>query len=187
MNLKCGLVALPLVLGACFSAQEASVDRESDEAAIRSLLSANFAASTAGDSAGVQDPFMPDGDGWIAGLPRVTGRDERLDAEEEFGGLPGFQSFDGRVESIRFISRDAAIVEIAATTVLDTGRFEEETTVVVARTQDDWKIAAWRVMTFDPVLLRCSENSDAEVNNKSNTRRSLASVPPGPRSRFVRR
>jgi len=155
-----GVVAFlvfPLCLSGCNEArdiaQDAPVDRASDEAAIRSLLAANFAASTARDPARVQDTFMPDGDGWIAGLSRVSTREERISAEEEFGSLPGFQSFDGTIESIRFISRDAAIVEISATTTLDTGRFDEETTVVVARTQMGWKIAAWRVMTFDETLL----------------------------------
>ncbi len=67
--------------------------------------------------------------------------------------MPGFQSYVGRIDNIRFISRDAAIVEVLGTTTLDTGSFVEETTIVVARTLDGWKIAAWRVMTFDETLL----------------------------------
>ncbi len=154
-----GLVAclvFPLCLSGCNGrdiAQGTPADRASDEAEIRSLLAANFAAGTALDPAGVQDTYMPDGDAWIAGLSRVSTGEELLSAEEEFESLPGFQSFDGTIESIRFISRDAAIVEISAMTTLDTGQFDEETTIVVARTQMGWKIAAWRVMTFDETLL----------------------------------
>ena len=67
--------------------------------------------------------------------------------------MPGFQGYDARIENIRFISRDAAIVELLGTTTLDTGSFDEETTIVVTRLQEGWKIAAWRVMTFDETLL----------------------------------
>ncbi len=74
-------------------------------------------------------------------------------AEEEFQGTPGFQSWDATVESIRFISPHAAIVEVSGITTLDTGSFDEETTIVVARSEDGWKIAAWRVMMFDETLL----------------------------------
>jgi hypothetical protein len=96
---------------------------------------------------------MADGDAWIAGLSRVSTPDAIRSLEEDFGGMPGFQSYVGRIDNIRFISRDAAIVEILGTTSLDTGSFVEETTIVVARTLDGWKIAAWRVMTFDETLL----------------------------------
>ena len=48
---------------------------------------------------------------------------------------------------------DSAIVEITGTTTLDTGSFDEDTTIVVARRDDNWRIAAWRVMTFDETLL----------------------------------
>jgi len=134
-------------------ALEDSLDRPSDEAAIHALLAANAASANAGDPAGVQATFMSDGDGWIAGMPRISTREGLLEAEAEFENLPGFQSWDLTSESIRFVSQDVAIVEISATTTLDTGQFDEETTIVVARTQMGWKIAAWRVMTFDEILL----------------------------------
>ena len=146
-----------LILSGCNetwdTAQEASLDRKADEAAIHALLTANWAASTARNAAGVAETFMADGDAWIAGLSRVSTRDAIRSLEEDFGGMPGFQGYDGRIENIRFISRDAAIVEILGTTTLDTGSFDEETTIVVARTQVGWEIAAWRVMTFDETLL----------------------------------
>ncbi len=133
--------------------QDASADRKADEAAIHALLTANFAASTTRNTAGVAETYMADGDAQIAGLPRVSTHDAIRSLEEDFGSMPGFQSYDGRIENIRFISRDAAIVEILGTTTLDTGSFGEETTIVVARALDGWKIAAWRVMTFDETLL----------------------------------
>ena len=146
-----------LILSGCIEGRDASralaVDRAIDEAEIRSLVAANIAAGNARDPVAVKDTYMPDGDAWIAGLSRVSTREGLVDAEEEFQGLPGFQSFDGTIDSIRFISRDAAIVEMSATTILDTGEFDEETTIVAARTEMGWKIAAWRVMTFDETLL----------------------------------
>ena len=150
-------LSIVLFLGGCHGSPEMArkdlPDRQADEAAIRTVLAANFAAATARDAAGVAATFMPGGDGWIAGLPRAAGQERIRDLEEDFGGLPGFQGYDGTIEGIRFISRDAAIVEVAGVTTLDTGSFDEETTIVVARTEGDWKIAAWRVMTFDETLL----------------------------------
>ena len=146
-----------LILSGCNetgdTAQDTSPDRKADEAAIHALLTANFAASTTRNAAGVAETYMADGDAQIAGLPRVSTHDAIRSLEEDFGSMPGFQSYDGRIENIRFISRDAAIVEILGTTTLDTGSFDEETTIVVARALDGWKIAAWRVMTFDETLL----------------------------------
>ncbi len=146
-------LSLSSCIETCDTAQDASIDRTADESAIRLLLAANFAAGTARDVASVAATYMADGDAWIAGLARVSTHDGIRSLEEDFGGMPGFQSYDGAIESIRFISRDAAIVEISGTTTLDTGRFDEETAIVVARTQVGWKIAAWRVMTFDETLL----------------------------------
>lgn len=133
---------------------ERAIDREADEEAIRSLLRANWAAGTAKNPSAVAATYTIDGDAWIAGLTRVSTQDSIREAEEEYGGLPGFQSYDGTIETIRFISRDAAIVEFTGITTLDSGKFNEETTVVAARSEDGWKIAAWRVMNFDETLLK---------------------------------
>jgi len=139
-------------------AQDSALDREGDQADIRALVAANIAASSALDPAAVQDTYTPDGDAWIAGLSRVSTRAGVIDAEAEYQALPGFQRFEGSVDSVRFISRDAAIVEMSATTVLDSGEFDEETTLVVARTDLGWKIAAWRVMTVHPAILALLKN-----------------------------
>lgn len=133
--------------------QNIAVDRAKDEAAIRAVVAANISAGNARDPVSVQDTYTPYGDAWIAGLARLTTREERIDAEAEYQALPGFQGFDGEINSIRFISRDAAIAEMSATTTLDTGEYDEETTLVLARTDVGWKIAAWRVMTVDPKIL----------------------------------
>ncbi len=151
------VLSVALALTSCSeprdTADRGAIDRTADEAAIRSLLAANFAASSAHDEEGVAATYLPDGDAWIAGLSRVSGFDEMVRAEEEFGGMPGFQSYDGTIDSMRFISTDSAIVEVTGTTTLDSGSFDEETTIVVARRDDNWRIAAWRVMTFDETLL----------------------------------
>ena len=114
-----------LILGGCNetgdTARDTSPDRKADESAIHALLTANFAASTTRNAAGVAETYMADGDAQIAGLPRVSTHDAIRSLEEDFGSMPGFQSYDGRIENIRFISRDAAIVEILGTTTLDTG------------------------------------------------------------------
>lgn len=141
------------VLSGCGSPTTSALpDRNADKAAIRSLLAENEAATNAGDVAGVAATYTAEGDVWIAGLSRRSTPKAVRENEEEFQGMPGFKSWDGTVESIRFISPDAAIVEVSAVTRLDSGEFEEQTTVVVART-DGWKIAAARVMNFDETLL----------------------------------
>ncbi len=151
-----GLI-VALVLTSCSepgdTADSGAIDRRADEEAIRSLLAANWAASNAHDAEGVAATYLPDGDAWIAGLPRISGPDEIRRAEEAFVGMPGFQSYDGTIESIRFISPDSAIVEVSATTTLDTDSFDEEVTIVVVRRDENWRIAAYRVMTFDETLL----------------------------------
>ena len=152
-----GSLVAALVLTSCSEpgspAGDREIDRASDEAAIRALLEANWTASSAQDAEGVQATYLPDGDAWIAGLSRTSGADDLRRAEEEFGGMPGFQSYDGTIDSVRFVSPDAAIVEVSGTTTLDSGSFDEEVTIVVARRDDNWGIAAWRVMTFDETLL----------------------------------
>ncbi len=50
----------------------------SDDSEIRSLLTKNFAASTARDTASVAATFMPDGDGWKIAAWRAMTFDETL-------------------------------------------------------------------------------------------------------------
>lgn len=151
-----GLIVL-LALSSCSeprdTADRGAIDRTVDEAAIRSLLAANWAASSAHDAEGVAATYLPDGDAWIAGLPRGSGADEIRRLEEDFGGMPGFQSYDGTIDSIRFISVDSAIVEVTGTTTLDRAVSTRRPPSSWRGGTDIWRIAAWRVMTFDETLL----------------------------------
>lgn len=130
-------------------------DRSADEAAIRALIKESAAASSALDALAVAATYAPDGDAWIAGLGTAPTRnqDSITEMERSFTSMQGFQRWDVKIESIRFISRDAAIVEVTGTTVMDSGSFDEKTTIVVARTDGEWKIQAWRVMDFSDDLL----------------------------------
>ena len=51
-------------------------------------------------------------------------------------------------------------METTANTILDTASFEEKVTIVVARSNNKWRIAAWRVMVFDENLLDLWINGD---------------------------
>ena len=129
-----------------------TVDRSADEEEIRQVVEANFAAGNAQDAAGVAETFWPGANAWITGVGMLG---ENVEEEEQnFYNLPGFQGWNGTIDSIRFISADAAIVEVTGVTTLDTRRFEEKTTIVTARNTGTWKLAAWRVMEFDGSLAK---------------------------------
>jgi len=151
---------LALVLLGCWPSGDRdhrlAIDRQADEVAIRDLLVASAAASTARDPAGVAATYTDDGDAWIAGLGSepTVGREAIEESERAFTSMPGFRRWDVRVDRVRFISRDAAIAEVTGTTVMDGGEHPEKTTIVVARSPEGWRIAAWRVMEFDPSLLQ---------------------------------
>ena len=147
------LIVASLLSGCSDVGETDTLDRVADEREIRSLVMENAAASNAGNPAGVAATYTPDGDAWIAGLSRFSTHEGLRDMEGDWIAMPGYQRWEGKVEGIRFISRDAAIVEISATTFLDTGNFDEETTLVVTRTDTGWKISAWRVMTVDPEIV----------------------------------
>ena len=88
------------------------------------------------------------GDIWIVGNPRISGLDEIRRNEIEFYNTPGFQSWKITIEEIRFISTDVALVESTGATNLDTETIEEQATWVVSRRNDEWRIAAVRIMVF---------------------------------------
>ena len=147
------LTALVLLLPACSEpigfSEEKALDRMADEVAIRDVLEESFAASSRLDAAGVAATYTIDGDAWITGQDLVSGREELRRLEEEFTSMVGFQGWQGTIESIRFISPDAAIVEITGITTLENRQLHEDTTIVVVRRGPVWKIAAWRVINFD--------------------------------------
>lgn len=169
------LCFLALLSGCGSPTINASPDRDADEAAIRALLAEIEAAANAGGSVDVAALYTPEGDVWIAGLSRRSTQEGVRDNEEEFQGIPGFQSWHSSNRSIRFISPDAAIVESSAVTTLDSGKFDEEATVVVTRTDAGWKIAAARVMNFDQTLLNLM-NSDARASDQQQIKDVLSGI-----------
>ncbi len=165
IRLKAALfTVMILILPACSEslerAKDSGPDRIADESAIRSLLTSNWAASSRRDLDGVVATFAEDGDAWITGQELMSGHDALRSGEDEFTSIQGFQRYEGEFKSIRFISRDAAIVEVAGTTVLEDGQLNEETTIIVVRRGEDWRIAAWRVINFDGQALFQDTESD---------------------------
>jgi uncharacterized protein (TIGR02246 family) len=153
-----------IALTSCTNGAERNPDRLTDEREIRSLVAENAAASNAGHPEGVAATYTSDGDAWISGQSRAATHQRIAAMEGEWIAMPGYQRWEGKVENIRFVSRDAAIVEVSAPTFLDTGNYDEETTLVVVRSAGSWKIAAWRVMNIDEglvsILTSGSKDSD---------------------------
>jgi uncharacterized protein (TIGR02246 family) len=139
-------IVVPLVIAACAGAPLPA--RDADEAAIRALLATNAAATNRRDAAGVAKTYLPDGDLWIVGRARISGVDAIRRNEEEFYGTPGFQSWEGRLDTIRFLDPDVAIAEGTGVTTLDSGEIKEQFTWVVSRPNGVWRIAAVRIMVF---------------------------------------
>jgi uncharacterized protein (TIGR02246 family) len=140
------IIAMTLGLAACTGAD--LQDKEADEKTIRALLATNAAATNRRDAEGVVETYLPDGDLWIVGHPRLSGVEEIRRNEEEFYSKPGFQSWEGRIDTIRFLSSDVAIAEGSGMTTLDSGEIEEQFTWVVSRRDSGWRIAAVRIMVF---------------------------------------
>ncbi len=147
-NIRAALALLQaLVLGACTAAEPPS--RDADEAAIRALFQRNAEAANRRDAEGVVATYWPDGDVWIAGRPRVSGLDAIGQNELDWFATPGYRGWEGRVEEIRFLGSDAALVEITGTTLLNDGEIAEQTTIVVSRRDREWRISAALVMVLD--------------------------------------
>ena len=124
-------------------------DRSADEAAIRALLAANEASTNQRDAAGVAATFAPDGDIWIVGGPWVSGPAEIRRSEEEFYRTSEFREWRVTINTIRFLSPDVAVVETTTITTLATSETRGQATLVVARRDGAWKIAAVRVMRVE--------------------------------------
>ena len=136
-----------LVLGACSPAEPPS--RDSDEVAIRALIQRNFESASRQDVDGVMATHWPDSDVQLPGQPRISGSEGTRQVESDWQTQPGYRGYEGRVESVRFISFDAAIAEMVGRTLLDDGEIAEQTTIVVSRHDGEWRISAWRVMVLD--------------------------------------
>ncbi len=124
-------------------------DRSADETAIRAIFQRNAEAANRRDVEGVVATYWPDGDVQIAGQPRVSGLDEIRQTEVDWQAIPGFRGWKGRVESIRFLGSDAALVECTGTTLLDDGEIAEQTSIVMSRRDGEWRMSAWRVMVIE--------------------------------------
>ena len=147
-NIRAALALLPaLVLGACTAAEPPS--RDADEAAIRALFQRNAEAANRRDAEGVVATYWPDGDVQIAGQPRVSGPEALRQTELDWQAIPGFRGWEGRVEEIRFLGSDAALVESTGTMLLDDGEIAEQHTIVVSRRDGEWRISAARVMVIE--------------------------------------
>ena len=120
--------------------------RESDELAIRAVLARNQDATNRRDAAGVAATFIANADIVFPDGRRVSGLEEIRRNEEEFYGTPGFIEWRTQAESIRFPNLDVAIVEAAGTTLYETGTVAGRATLVLARVDGEWKIAAVRVL-----------------------------------------
>ena len=123
--------------------------RDTDEAAVRALFQRNAEAANLRDVEGVVATYWPDGDVQIAGRPRVSGPEALRQTELDWQATPGYRGWEGRVEEIRFLASDAALVEITATTLLHDSEIAEQTTIVVSRRDGEWRISAWRVMVVE--------------------------------------
>ncbi len=147
------LIPLLIAVAACSRARDSSDgvswDRAADAAAIHALLATNEAATNRRDAAGVAATFMPEGDIWIVGGSLISGLDAIRRNEEEFYSTTGFQGWHATIDSIRFISRDVALVESTDLTILDTGEIEAQSTWIVGRHNGEWRIAAVRVMSIE--------------------------------------
>ena len=124
---------------------KAPQDRSADETAIRAVFQRNVEAGNRQDVEGVVATYWPDGDAWIAGRPRVSIRQ----TERDWQAIPGFRGWKGRIESIRFLGSDAALVECTGKTLLDDGEIAEQTSIVMSRRDGEWRISAWRVMVIE--------------------------------------
>lgn len=124
----------------------ADSDQKADRQAIRELLAANEVATNERDPDGVVATFLSDAELWIAGGPRFVGLAEIRQNEQEFYRTPGLLSWTIEVESIRFVTRDVALVRSASTTKLESGVSRSRESIVIVRESGAWRIAAVHVM-----------------------------------------
>ena len=147
------LIVLALAATSCGAPQGTAnspqQDRDADEAAIHALLAEVEAAANQRDPARTAATYTPDGDIWIAGGPWVSGTAEIRQFEEEFYQTPGYRGWRVAIDTMRFVSPDVVLVEVSSATTLDSGEIRDRATLVVARRDGVWKIAAVRIMSVE--------------------------------------
>lgn len=126
------------------------MEKQTDASAIRGLLQTYESAINRGDVEAAITLYLPDADVWVVGYDRVVGLEAIRRNEEQAVSAPGFQSWSTSVDSIRFVSTDVAIVESSGTVIISGNRIAERITWVLSQTMGDWRIAAVRIMAFEP-------------------------------------
>ena len=123
-----------------------ATENKADEAAIRSIVSASEAAANKRDFAAFAAMFTADGDSIVFDGPRDVGRDAiRHPIEIAWKEQPASCRIALKVESIRFLSKDIAIVEDSASFTGCKDVVPDRATFVFARRDGKWQIAAMRV------------------------------------------
>ena len=130
------------------TAGTAEPDRSADESAIRDLFAQNAAAINQRNPAAAAATYTPDGDIWVANGPHVTGVAELREHFERAHPSPD-EELEIRVDSIRFLSADVALVESSSTSTLPTGATAGLATLILVRNDSGWKIAVARVMSVE--------------------------------------
>jgi uncharacterized protein (TIGR02246 family) len=129
----------------------AEVDRSADEAGIRAMFEELELAANARDGQRTASLYTSEGDIWVAGGPHVIGSARITEFEEQFYANPDYGGWKLTIDAIRFVSRDAAVVETSAITRLSGGDMKDRATVLVVREHRTWKAAAVRIMVVEPV------------------------------------
>lgn len=135
-----------LTLGALFLAIIVPLHaQEGDEAAVREVVQKYMDARERGDAKALESLFTPDADQHTTGGEWRRGR-----AAVVPGSLASSERNAGaraiRVESVRLVTRDVAIADGPYEITSATGVRRMWTTIVLARTEGGWRIAAIRNM-----------------------------------------
>lgn len=139
------LLILSIILMSCRTAEQMQ-DRTNDETAIRAVIAANEEAGNKRDYEGVAATYAPDGDMMRYDGPIATGREAiRQVIERALENTPTTSRGTFDVQSIRFIHVDVAIVE-SILRWSEGPLSEERATLVVARQNGEWLIAAARCL-----------------------------------------
>ena len=143
-------IVLVCLISAIFSgglhAQQPASSRERDEAAVREVVARYMAARDAQDAAAVAALFTSDADQFTTGGEWRRGREQiRTGTAESSQRNPGSRRI--MVESLRFITRDVALVD-GPYEIGTTGAAARRmwTTLVLVRTSEGWRISAIRNM-----------------------------------------
>jgi uncharacterized protein (TIGR02246 family) len=140
---------LPLIVLSGSTLQEvrnaaSAPSRTADEAAIRATYAANVAALIKGDAAGIAATYTSDGDLWVVGFPRISGRQALREAN--WPAVPSDEKIAFTIDNIRFPNSDTAIVEGSSRHVAGAVQATSRGTFVFVRQGATWLIAAGRVM-----------------------------------------